>query len=655
MEEQQYNIIRKFFKKNAVQNSILLNSYFFNQSKDYEVNNINRLTQKNLLKSVFGYDTFRPLQNEIIDNVLQGRDTLAVMPTGGGKSLCYQLPALLMEGLTVVVSPLIALMQDQVQQLKSIGVDAVFLNSTLDWETYLAEKEKVISGKVKLLYVSPESLNTSKIQDILHHENICVNCITIDEAHCVSEWGHDFRPDYLEIGSIRHQFPKAVCLALTATATQQVRQDIIRILKLEFPAIFVASFNRPNIFLEVKKKNKPLEQVKKFLEEHPGERGIIYCFSRKQVDQLTDFLANENYNVMNYHAGLTDDVRSKNQEDFIKDRANIMVATLAFGMGINKPDIRFVIHFDMPKSIEQYYQEIGRAGRDGLPSHALMLYTYQDIAKIKYFFEDNSQNSKQEKLLYAMVEYAQSKDCRRKQLLSYFGEHPENIHNALAPENCCDICRNKALGIKNELVDSTLWVKKFISCIYRTGQKFGASYVSDVLMGSRAQRIIANRHHEISTWGIGKELKKNQWMELSDAMVQNELLVKDNNYGVVFISQKGWEAIRNQETVELPLSFVPGQKNPKEEKLKPKMSFKKADVFSQMDNESKALADKIRKWRRKFADELNLPPYIIFGDRTLADIVTKKPRTISELKDCHGIGEQKILNFGNELLQVINQ
>ncbi|MBQ1591294.1 MAG: ATP-dependent DNA helicase RecQ, partial [Treponema sp.] len=379
-------------------------------------------TPEQVLKSIFGYDSFRPLQKEVIANVLDGRDTLAVMPTGGGKSLCYQIPAMLLPGLTVVVSPLIALMQDQVSQLEAWGIPAVFLNSSLEWSEYLQKMNLIRQGKIKLLYVSPEGLSTSRIQDILHSENVQLSCLTIDEAHCVSEWGHDFRPDYMEIACIREQFPSAVCLALTATATKQVQGDIISHLRLENPAVLVASFNRPNLFLEVRKKNNPFEQVQGFLLEHKGESGIIYCFSRRQVDELTEKLEQKKISVLNYHAGLSDEERSQHQKLFIQDKVDVMVATLAFGMGINKPNVRFVLHYDMPKSIEQYYQEIGRAGRDGLPATALLLYSYGDLHKLRYFFEDSADPQKAEKLLQGMVSYAEAKTCRRQQLLSYFGE-----------------------------------------------------------------------------------------------------------------------------------------------------------------------------------------------------------------------------------------
>ncbi|WP_413083741.1 RecQ family ATP-dependent DNA helicase [Treponema sp.] len=521
-------------------------------------------TPEHVLKTVFGYDSFRHMQKNVIQNVLSGRDTLAVMPTGGGKSLCYEIPALIMNGLTVVVSPLIALMQDQVQQLESFGVPAVYLNSSLDWDTCKNYYDRIRRGEVKLLYVSPEGLNTERIRNLLHSQNVTVDCITIDEAHCISQWGHDFRPDYMEIANFRKEFPRAVCLALTATATRQVQNDIVANLKMDTPDILVASFNRPNILLNVERKTDALEQVLDFIGRHSGESGIIYCFSRRQVDEVAEKLQRKGLKVLNYHAGLSDAVRANNQKAFIQDKIDIMVATVAFGMGINKPDVRWVIHYDMPKSIEQYYQEIGRAGRDGLPSEALLLYSPGDIRKIRFFFNEASDPSKAEKLLQGMIRYAESQGCRRKSMLAYFGEtyapDPEKEDKSC----CCDICWNE-----------------------------------DSIPKPKA------------------------------------ILIKAADRKVV--QESGFKSF------------------PKPTSTKKKAFAQKTGPCRENDPASKAIAEQLKKWRKKAADELHVPPYVIFGDKTMLDIAAKKPKTERELMNCYGIGENKAEKFGYYILRIVRE
>ncbi len=519
MDSVRYTILLNAIRITASRTALLLQSpnEHIQQEEDMQSD------AEHILKSVFGYDSFRPLQKEVIQNVLAGRDTVAVMPTGGGKSLCYQIPALLLPGLTVVVSPLISLMEDQVSQLNAAGVSAAFLNSSLDRDQYFSTVDRIKDGSLKLLYVSPEKLNTKTMSDLLHSPGLTLSCLTIDEAHCISEWGHNFRPDYLEIAHIRKQFPKTVCLALTATATAQVRKDIVNILHLEEPAVLVSSFNRKNIFLEVKQKTDGETQVIDFLREHKDESGIIYCFSRKQVDTLYRLLCKKGFSVLPYHAGLTDEQRRKNQNAFSKGKVDIMVATLAFGMGINKPDVRFILHYSIPKSIEQYYQEIGRAGRDGQNAHALLLFNPSDIHKIRYFFEESANATQAEFLLAQMVSYAQSTQCRRKTLLSYFGEM-EFIQGEA--NCCCDIC---ALGLEKEI-----------------------------------------------------------------------------------------------------------------------------PTVSPAETSDQNLTKALKAWRRNLADELNIPPYVIFGDKTLADLSKRKPHSISQLCKCYGIGQVKAERFGSAILRIIN-
>ena len=550
-----------------------------------------------VLSSVFGYKNFRPLQEAVINSVLAKKDTLVIMPTGGGKSLCYQIPALILKGITIVVSPLISLMSNQVASLEKHGIHSVFLNSSLEWKEYLKAVDEIKKGFVKIIYVSPEGLATSRIRDLLNEGNLEVSCITIDEAHCVSEWGHDFRPDYMEIFSVRKLFPKATMIALTATATEQVKKDIIKNLGLKKPEIFTTSFDRKNIFLEVQPKKSGESQVIDFLKNHKDESGIIYCTSRRQVDELFVSLKKKGYSVLNYHAGLPDDVRGEHQQLFIEDKVKIIVATVAFGMGIDKPNVRFVINFDLPKSIEEYYQEIGRAGRDGQQAWALLLYTYADVHKIRYFFTDMADPTKAEMKLKSMVNFASGNSCRRKALLNYFGEKYEVAFGSvsehaletrklgsvceklgstgehlsetqtlgstgaqvLAEETttgeadgrwCCDICSN--LREVKPLTDMTVPIQKLLCCILRTKSRFGAAYVIDVLLGSHNKRILENGHNMISTFSIGHELTKDDWHDLVDLLLEKEYIKRVGEYNVLELTSKGRDLLVTREKVFLP-------------------------------------------------------------------------------------------------------
>lgn len=503
-----------------------------------------------VLSSVFGYKNFRPLQEAVINSVLAKKDTLVIMPTGGGKSLCYQIPALILKGITIVVSPLISLMSNQVASLEKHGIHSVFLNSSLEWKEYLKAVDEIKKGFVKIIYVSPEGLATSRIRDLLNEGNLEVSCITIDEAHCVSEWGHDFRPDYMEIFSVRKLFPKATMIALTATATEQVKKDIIKNLGLKKPEIFTTSFDRKNIFLEVQPKKSGESQVIDFLKNHKDESGIIYCTSRRQVDELFVSLKKKGYSVLNYHAGLPDDVRGEHQQLFIEDKVKIIVATVAFGMGIDKPNVRFVINFDLPKSIEEYYQEIGRAGRDGQPAWALLLYTYADVHKIRYFFTDMADPTKAEMKLKSMVNFASGNTCRRKALLNYFGEKYEAGTGESDGSWCCDICSN--LREAKPLTDMTIPIQKFLCCILRTKSRFGAAYVIDVLLGSHNKRILENGHNMISTFSIGHELTKDDWHDLVDLLLEKEYIQRVGEYNVLELTDKGRDLLVTREKVLLP-------------------------------------------------------------------------------------------------------
>lgn len=627
-------------------------------------------TPEQILKSVFGYDKFRPGQKEIIQNILDGRDTLAVMPTGGGKSLCYQIPALIFDGITVVVSPLISLMQDQVGSLLENGVSAAFLNSTLNLDEYKKTVRDIKSGGTKLLYLSPEALATERVKSILREADVPVSCVTIDEAHCISEWGHDFRPDYMEIAAFRNEFKDAVCLALTATATKQVQADIVRNLKLKKPAVLVSSFNRANIFLNVQPRTDGLGQIVEFLQEHKEQSGIIYCLSRKEVDSITQELQERGFSAMSYHAGLSDEERADHQNKFIKSQVDVIVATVAFGMGINKPDVRFVIHYALPKSIEEYYQEIGRAGRDGLASEALLLYSAGDIHRIRFFFKDKSDDEsfKAEKLLQAMIDYAQCRTCRRKFLLNYFGEEytpptDGRVLNRVFEENslssestdalrtaCCDICESGGLPLK----DVTVPAQKFLSCVYRVDQRFGAAHIIDILLGSRNEKIKKFNHNFLSTWGIGTELSKQAWFELCDAMQNAGLIERVGEWNIVKVTSLGRELLQNRDKIELPVRIDFGSQKKAELALPKKKAVLHKKTELKDDAATQALFDRLKAWRKKFAEEENVPPYFIFNDKTLVEIANQKPSTRSGLLSISGIGELKAKKFGDDILRIID-
>lgn len=638
-------------------------------------------TPEQILKSVFGYDKFRPGQKEIIQNILDGRDTLAVMPTGGGKSLCYQIPALIFYGITVVVSPLISLMQDQVGALLENGVSAVFLNSTLNLDEYKKTVRDIKSGRAKLLYLSPEALATERVKSILSEADVPVSCVTIDEAHCISEWGHDFRPDYMEIAAFRNEFKDAVCLALTATATKQVQADIVRNLKLKKPAVLVSSFNRSNIFLNVQPRTDGLGQIVEFLQEHKEQSGIIYCLSRKEVDSITQELQERGFSAMSYHAGLSDEERADHQNKFIKSQVDVIVATVAFGMGINKPDVRFVIHYALPKSIEEYYQEIGRAGRDGLASEALLLYSAGDIHRIRFFFKDKSDDEsfKAEKLLQAMIDYAQCRTCRRKFLLNYFGEeynseYTENDRkpkmpptdgrvlnrvfeeNSLSSEStdalrtaCCDICESGGLPLK----DVTVPAQKFLSCVYRVDQRFGAAHIIDILLGSRNEKIKKFNHNFLSTWGIGTELSKQAWFELCDAMQNAGLIERVGEWNIVKATSLGRELLQNRDKIELPVRIDFGSQKKAELALPKKKAVLHKKTELKDDAATQELFDRLKAWRKKLAEEENVPPYFIFSDKTLVELANQKPSNARGLLSISGIGELKAKKFGGDILRII--
>ena len=584
-----------------------------------------------VLKGTFGYDTFRPLQQEVIENVLARKDTLAVMPTGGGKSLCYQIPSLIFEGLTVVVSPLISLMKDQVEQLRAYGVPSLFINSTLSPQAYQESMEHVRRGEVKLLYVAPETLLTQRILSL--PDSVQVDCLTIDEAHCISEWGHDFRPEYRQLVEVRKRFPKAVCLALTATATSRVRQDIRNTLKFSTTNEFVASFNRENLYIEVLPKREPVGQVIELLERYKDQSGIIYCFSRKQVDELSAYLASKKYSVRPYHAGLEDSERKTNQELFIRDDVQIIVATVAFGMGINKPNVRFVIHFDLPKSVESYYQEIGRAGRDGLPAHCALLYSYSDVVKINYFIDQKEGDEKRVAIehLNAIVRFAEDERiCRRKPLLNYFGESYE-------AGNCsnCDNCTSAP----TPLADITVFAQKFLSCVKRADEKFGAGHIADILLGSKNEKVMRWGHDKLSTYGIGAELTKKQWMHIARQLLSMGYLKQEGEYHTLSLTSRALESLKKREPV---FGVV-------QEAGRTKKDGKKKEGIEY----NHALFALLRQKRKELADDAGVPPYVIFSDRALTEMAAYYPQSRESLLKISGVGQVKLSQYGEAFLNVI--
>jgi ATP-dependent DNA helicase RecQ len=583
---------------------------------------------RHLLKTVFGYDDFRPLQAEIIANLLRGQDALAVMPTGSGKSLCYQLPALVLDGLTVVVSPLISLMQDQVTQLHELGVPAAFLNSTVGYTDYLATAAGVRAGQVKLLYTSPETLLRPETAVLLDHSH--VRCMAIDEAHCISEWGHDFRPEYRQLRSVRERYPDAVCIALTATATERVRRDIQQRLGFRDENAFLASFDRPNLFLEVQPRTNGLAQMLAFLDVHRDQSGIIYCGTRDGVDRLAAQLAAHGWSVLPYHAGLDDEARRRNQDLFSRDRVPIIVATIAFGMGINKSNVRFVAHHNLPKDLESYYQEIGRAGRDGLRADCLLLHSRSDMQTIYRFIEEgaSAERAGRHARLQAMTRYADARGCRRAQLLAYFGE-------TAAECGFCDNCLSAAGEVTR--IDVTAPARLFLTCVQGTGEIFGAGHIVDVLRGSRGQRVLQRRHDRLPMYGAGKDQPASWWRDLAEALIRDGWVEQDMEHGGLRLTTRGREALGGKDvtiTIEAPRS-VP--------------------VVAATAAYDMGLFERLRALRRELADAADVPPYVVFSDRSLAEMATCFPHSPTSLLAIHGVGQRKLAAYGEPFLAAIRE
>lgn len=592
---------------------------------------------QSILKDVFGFETFWPLQEKVIAHILEKKDALVVMPTGGGKSLCYQIPGMIFDGLTIVVSPLISLMKDQVDQLREYGVPALFLNSTLSMEEYRANVAQLRGNRVKLLYLAPEALLAPRTIALLSALN--VDCLAIDEAHCISEWGHDFRPEYRQQAAVRAAFPDASCVALTATATPRVREDIRQSLGIDERSQYVGSFNRPNLFLEVAPKTEPLGQVLSLLKQYPNESGIIYCATRRQTDDLHAVLHRKGYSVRPYHAGMSEKERTENQERFSRDDIRIIVATIAFGMGINKPNVRFVVHYDLPGSIDNYYQEIGRAGRDGLPAHCLLLFSYGDLQKVQFFIGQKAEQEQRTAniLLSRLLGFAETDLCRRVPLLNYFGE--------TGVLDRCGMCDNCRMGEEEkDLIDLTIPAQMFLSCAKRTGEIFGAGHIIDVLRGSNSQKVLKFGHEKLSTYGIGMTCSAKQWRHLSRQLIQKSLLLYDYEHGSLRLTPKAWGVLRGEET------FLGRMAEAKKDK---------GGVLRQREEESgpydSTLFETLRKKRKEIADQANLPPFTIFHDRTLREMALYYPRTRESLSAIYGIGTRKLEKYGDAFLDIIRE
>src|SRR5256886_4883098 len=586
------------------------------------------------LKKHFGYDEFRPLQREIIQDALAGRDVFVLMPTGGGKSLCFQLPALTRDGLTIVVSALISLMKDQVDALQTSGIPATYLNSTVDREEAKARWRGLHRGEYRLLYVAPERLMLDTFLERALNWNIAQ--FAIDEAHCISEWAHDFRPEYRELKKLRKHLPDVPIMALTATATEQVRADIIKELHLRDPRLYVASFNRPNLTYRVVAKTAPYDQLLAFMRSRPNDSGIVYCASRKSTESLARNLNEDGVTAKPYHAGLTTSERTKHQESFLRDDVRIVTATIAFGMGINKPNVRFVVHYDLPKNIESYYQETGRGGRDGLPSECVLLFNPGDVVKQLHFIDEKSENEARiaRAQLQQMVHYADARECRRTTLLRYFGEQ-------YAKSSCegCDNCLTP-----RETFDGTIPAQKFLSCVHRicakSGFGFGLNHVADVLRGADTEAIRQRGHNQLSTYGIGSDLKREAWQAIGRELLRLGFVeCAPGKFATLALTRTGRDALRHRAPITLT---------------------KQIEVVAR-DQKARAgaiecdevLFERLRGLRRKLADERNVPAYVIFSDVSLREMARNYPTTAAEFRRIPGVGEQKLKDFAAPFLSEI--
>ncbi|WP_194687969.1 ATP-dependent DNA helicase RecQ [Vibrio sp. S17_S38] len=587
-----------------------------------------------ILQDVFGYQSYRVGQQQVIDSVLAGQDSLVIMPTGGGKSLCYQVPALLFSGLTIVISPLISLMKDQVDQLKANGVAAECINSSMDREDLIRVYNRMNNGQLKMVYISPERILSRDFSERLEH--LPLSMIAVDEAHCISQWGHDFRREYALLGQLKQRFPHIPVMALTATADEATRKDIISRLELNNPLEYLGSFDRPNIRYTLLEKHKPVSQVIRYLATQKGQCGIIYCGSRKKVEMVTEKLCNNHIRAAGYHAGMDNDERAYVQEAFQKDDIQIVVATVAFGMGINKPNVRFVLHFDIPRNIESYYQETGRAGRDGLPAEAVMLYDPADMSWLRRMLDEKDEGPQKQvesHKLNAMSAFAEAQTCRRQVLLNYFGEYSHK------PCGNCDICLDPPKHF-----DGTEAARKALSCVYRVNQSFGVGYVVEVLRGMQNIRVRDNGHDKITTYGIGKEHSHDYWVSIMRQLIHKGLLSQNiTRNSTLQLTEEARPLLRGDMELQLAVPRLDtAVRSAKNDKLVTK-------------NYDKKLFAKLRKLRKSIADEDGLPPYVVFSDATLVDMADILPTSYGEMLAVNGVGQRKLEKYADAFLDVIQE